>query len=403
MLKIIEIEIENNKKLKVFHKTLNGNNMHIAGPTGSGKTTAVTALWNVLQKGSDQIRHGEDRAKIKVALADGSRKLVCTRVYAPNSSRITIVDEHNAPIEVSHVQKMLSDLSVDPHKIVSLKPTERLQVLLRAAGVEDKLNELNSKIAGAENERLIAKRMLSEPGAAPVEVQPADLGALLEKQRVIQEHNKNVIRRETIKRAQEDKARFAASKVADLEAALAKAKTEHEASERILASMQSIPEKQDEAEITAELAAVQDTNKKAAVYAEWKRRKDKYDADYLKWNMHDNDVRELQTARKELLDTVKFPMKELAIKEGQIYYKGILFENLGESETQLVCAALVSKSIKDIGVVRLDGVESMSPGDFEALCGIFNDADIQVLSTRVSRNGDISPEEVVIVDGEYKD
>ena len=41
-LKIIEIVIENYKKIKAFYKRLDGQNMEVAGAPGQGKTTAIS-------------------------------------------------------------------------------------------------------------------------------------------------------------------------------------------------------------------------------------------------------------------------------------------------------------------------------------------------------------------------
>ena len=52
-LRIIEIEIVNDKKIECFYMTPNGGNVRIAGPTAQGKTTAASALFEALEKNSE--------------------------------------------------------------------------------------------------------------------------------------------------------------------------------------------------------------------------------------------------------------------------------------------------------------------------------------------------------------
>jgi len=70
----------------------------------------------------------------------------------------------------------------------------------------------------------------------------------------------------------------------------------------------------------------------------------------------------------------------------------------------LICGAIAAASIHEspLRVVRLDGVESMSQEDFKKLAELFNKWDVQVLSSRVSRGGDLGDGELEIVDGSVK-
>jgi hypothetical protein len=155
--------------------------------------------------------------------------------------------------------------------------------------------------------------------------------------------------------------------------------------------------------IRAEIANAESVNKRAAQYEAWTANNAKYEAAVEKHKDIDEHVKVLNAKRKEALDNATWPLEGLEIIDGDILYNGCLFDNLGESETMLVCAALAISDIKahPIKVVRMDGVESMSKADYEQLRELFNGEGIQVLSTRVSR-GDTEPNEITIVDGEYK-
>jgi hypothetical protein len=154
--------------------------------------------------------------------------------------------------------------------------------------------------------------------------------------------------------------------------------------------------------IDEQISSAEETNRKAAVYAAYQDGVKKYEELIDAHKEADRKVKELFAKRKAALDSAKWPIEGLTISDGDVYYNGILFDNLGESEQMLVTAAIALGDIEkhDIKIVRMDGVESMSKKDYETLRTLFNERGVQVLSTRVSRGG-IEQNEIEIVDGIY--
>lgn len=449
-MKIISINIENQKKIRVFIAKLDGKNLIVSGETGTGKTTAISPLWNILEKGADQVTHGEKKGCISVTLSDGSKTLICSRSYTKSASTINIVDSNGEKLTTKDVDAMLSDLAVNPHKIAEMKPKERVNTLLKSAGIQKELDSLDGMMAQAEEDRLFHHRAKDSknPGDEPEKaekVNASDIIAKIEEatafnkeienanekyqqhkrtkeacEEGIPENNQNIQNandeikelKEKLKKAIEELNRACkenteklAIDISGYEKAIITNKESIESDQKI---MDGIKEKYDGVELKdvdglkEELAGVEKANEGANAFKEWERRNTEYLEACDKHKEADESVKELQGKKKDLLDDVKFPLEGLTIEEGKLYYNECLFENLGTSEQMLVCSALAKEQVGEIRVIRMDGIESMSKGDFEKLKKLFNDADIQILASRVSR-GDKEPDEVTIEEGMYQE
>jgi len=420
-MKIYSINILNNKKIRVFNAKLDGKNLIVAGDPGTGKTTAITGLWNILSKGADQITHGEKKGSISMTLSDGSKTLICSRVYTKSSSTINIVDSNGEKLTTKDVDAMLSDLAVNPHKIAEMKPKERVDTLLKSAGIDKELEELEKAIADAEQDRLYQYRAKDKltPGDEPEKANRINASDIIVKIEKAQAHNKEIEDANDKYQALKDRKAGHDEDITRMEKEIKRMEDEIEKLRQEIKTsnativniddgMQKIrkeyadKELEDVDSLKAELDGIEEANQAADRYREWDRRNTEYQEAVEKHKIADQAVKDLQDKKKALLDDVKFPLEGLTIQDGDLYYKECLFENLGTSEQMLVCAALAKEQVGEIRVVRMDGIEAMGKADFEKMKKLFNDADIQILASRVSR-GDVEPDEVTIEEGIYKE
>jgi len=429
-MNILELEIVNNRKIKCFIKKLAGDNLEISGDTGQGKTTAISALWDILEKRADALTHGQKKGTIRIKLGDSERFIVATREITPKTSTINIMDSDGKGVSIADFKQMISDLSINPHQICQMKPKQRTETLLKAANLGDfDLIQADADIAKAEADRLNAYRTAEslKVGPEPEKVKPVSVSALvatkdemeavnagnqklrdqldrLKTEKATIEQTQKQIQTQ-LKTIEEEKKRLAIREKTLNDSLSETTKQATEIDQRIAKGADIVEKTKDldTAAIRAEIANAESVNKRAAQHEAWKANNEKYEAAVGKHREADEQVKVLAAKRKEALDNAKWPLEGLEIIDGDILYNGCLFDNLGESETMLVCAALAISDIKahKIKVVRMDRVESMSKADYEKLRELFNGEGIQVLSTRVSR-GDVEPNEIVIVDGEYK-
>jgi len=412
-MKILEIEIINNRAIKCFKSRLNGENLELAGGTGSGKTTAISALWEILEKRSDSLRHGEKSGHVRIKIGDGNKLIVATRKNTEKTSTITLMDSNGDQVSIKDFKRMISELSVNPHKIMEMKPKEQVNVLLKSASLGDfDIAKVDADIAQLEADRLDAHRKVELIKPGPEEVERVDIADLLvQRDKATSVNSENEKRRNLLIDIKEEKRsagvdlselkrqlKLIQNQIIDDEAVILGLDERITKGETIITELADI----DVGPITEQINNASQNNEQAAQHDIWVSGKEKHDTATAAYSGLDKQVRELRESKKAALNNAQWPIEGLSIVDGEVVYKECLLENLGDSEKMLVCAALAVEDIKShpLKVVRMDGVESMSPEDFVSLKSLFNDQGIQVLSTRVSR-GDVDDCEIVITDGEY--
>lgn len=434
---ILLIEVVNNRSIKVFRAKVNGGHLEVAGPTGTGKTTAISALWEIIAPGQDRIRHGEDSSDVKIRLSDGKRKITAKRHYTPSGSTVTITDDEGESISAKDFKEMISVLSSNPHKIESMKNSDKIKLLLQSAGITpeqyEALDAAIDKTKDSLSEAIMIHKQTT-PGDEPEKVGRVSTEDLQAEIRKMNEHNEHCDRLDQEARDAANKYDMAlrnkesASEevdramqcVEDLERELQEARESLESSEEALQEAThdltqagSAKKKTEKASKEAkridysEIAAVIDrsnhANDKAAAYEAWMKQVKAHEEATGKLGEAKSKHSAAIKAKREFIDGAKFPLPGLSIEDGNLVYNGNLVDNLGSSEQTLVYASLAFEDVArcSIKAVRLDGIESMSKEDYETIKAIADEKGIQILSSRVTWDGSVEDNEVLIVDGIY--
>jgi ABC-type cobalamin/Fe3+-siderophores transport system ATPase subunit len=196
---ILLLEIINNRAIKAFKARLNGHHLEVAGKTGTGKTTAVSALWEIMDPGNDRIMHGETKSSLKVILSDGESQIHASRDYTPSGSIIKVTkvskDMEMIPISAKDFKGMISSLSSNPHEIKVMKDKDRVKLLLESAGIPmesyEAFDAAISAAALALGEAQSQKKS-SAPGDEPPIVEPVSPDFLSKKIAEINAHNSSI-------------------------------------------------------------------------------------------------------------------------------------------------------------------------------------------------------------------
>jgi len=416
-MRILRFDIQNDKAIASWIHDANSEHVEIAGATATGKTTAASALWDIAEKSKDCLTHGQKKGHIIVHLGEGKVDLIASREFTQSTNTIKVERADGSKVSAADFKAMLSVLSENPHKIKDMKPLERVKTLLGAADLGDvDLQKMDEEIAGAERARLDAGRDAENfvPGTEPEKAETVDVSAISEEIETARQNNDIVDQDQreidaivekgqliNVDIIQIDERRVnlqkeldgLAVRVAELDTkkisltADYKTRTAHHAELEI----------EDTTELSAKLATATEVNEKAGAHKQWEARKKQHNDLLNQRACADEAVKELRDHKEELLEGAVWPLEGLSIDDGEVMYNDSLFENLGESEQILVCAALSIKDIlaHELHVVRLDGVESMSKVDFDKLQELFGDVGIQVISTRVCREQPDSHEIVI--------
>jgi len=420
-MRVLRFDILNNKAISSWVHDANGEHVQISGGCGEGKTTAASALWSIMSKSPDCLTHGERKGHIVVHLGEDKPVLIARRDFTKKTNTVTIEKEGGGSVSVKDFRDMISTLSENPHKISEMKPTERVQTLLQAADIGDvDLGKLDEQIEAAEQVRLESKRRADDfiPGNRPEKVVAVDVSALSKELEKASEHNADYETNANELKLLQGQGTAAATAISeqedvvtDLELRISDAKEKlkslvvrrNDIAEAFKAQRDALAEmsKVDTSETQVKLATATEVNSKASAYEQWEERNKKYNELMQKRDCADEAVKELRDDKRDLLEGAKWPLEGLSIEDGDIMYNGSLFENLGQSEQHLVCAALAVKDIlaHPLHVCRMDGVESLSKEDFKKLQDLFGENEIQVISTRVARD-DVEDGELVITEKE---
>jgi len=405
-MKILKIEIENYKKLRIFEKCLDGDNLHVAGATGTGKTTAISALWSIIEKCAEPLTKGETKGKVKITLGDENKKVFAERKFTNKTNQVIILTSSGDKISVKDFKQWYADLGENPHLIMDMKPKEQVETLLKSVQLPDgiDLQEMDKVVADLSLVRTDwfreKDKLKKKLGEKPEKVKRVELQELLEqKDQAIQHNNKYDRGKEQIKQFQSDIERWK-EEIARLEEQIEKHIPEIEKREKWLKKNNKI----DTEKIDTLIRKAQTINQQAEEYERWVDMKKEYTRAEKEWEKTEREIQRIREEKKKIIAEAKFPLPDIDIRDNEIYFRDIPLQNCGRSEQLLVCGALAAENIAraELKVVRMDGMESMSIKDFEMLEEVFNKKGIQVLASRVTR-GEIEENEIVIEEGVYEE
>lgn len=415
-MKILSIDVTNFKKIEVLHLELDGKNLKVAGTTGQGKTTAISTLWDILETVGDPIRHESDRpgvkASVRLVIGDRSERFVAERTYTKGTTKVSIKSEDGkTTISAKEFRSWVSSLAMNPHQILTLKPQDQTATLLKAAkvpvGVD--LDEIDRNRGEAHEKREEARkevtRLGAEVGIRPRQVERVDLQATIDR---LQELKGDQTTATASRDSRDRELAQVEQEIRDMEARLEALRARRAQVASLLQELEDwIRDNVDPEEIARlenDLARAEEINQEAQVWEDWSRSNARLEQARATFAAQDAAVKACEEAKRKAVEGIVWPLAGLSVEDGEIRFHGVPLTQCGNSEQLLVCGALAAHQIAQsrIRVVRLDGVESMSAEDFSALEKIFQEHDVQVLSSRVTR-GDLEDGELLIHEGSVQE
>ena len=406
-VKILCFSAGNFKALKAFYCEPKPEGLTvIGGDNGAGKSSCLDALaFAVGGKKycpSNPKREGAiGDTTLHVDLSNG----ITVERKGKNLS-LTVTDREGARHGQELLDAFISNIAIDLPKFYNASSKDKAHMILDTLGIEDKLAELaktekekydTRTMVGREADRKqkAAEDMPWHEDAPEVPVSVAELirqqQEILARNGIRAEHRRNLSdmleERESVQR-----------QLADL------TRREEELSTKI-ASVQSIVHEDGENESTAELEAqianFEETNRKVAENSERTRRMEEADALNDQKDALTKEIEAIRAERIALLQGADFPLEGLSVNDGgELVYNGQPWDCMSGSQQLIVSCAIASRINPSCRFVLMDKLEQLDLTTLAEFDKWLKTQDLQCIATRVSTGGECS---LIIQDGEVKE
>lgn len=396
MLKVLAIEAERIRKLKLVNLKLNGENLVVAGEPNEGKTTLINLLWMAIESkkvGREVIQAGEKEGYISIQLGEPGKPYTVkvTRKFTEKSGeagRLKVESGNKKPLPADFLKDMVHGLTFDPIEFLRQKGQEQVNMLLSVSDVSiQKLEDIEEQRSLHYTDRTAAKRELQKwesiVGKEPTQTDRIDIQELTDKMAKIKIHNdqydKGINLLESLQTEValiEKEIEERQERVTDLEARI----------EIGLDKMDKL-ERFDETEYIEKLKNIQAINIKAEAWEAWGKNSQILKGVALEVEDLESKMAGIEAQKKDILSKAKWPVSGMEIRDGEIYVENILLKNCGVSQKLQVSFAVAISTHPELKCCRLDGAESLGTKGRKEVIQMANQQGYQILMSRVSDDG----------------
>lgn len=425
-MRIVEIIAENFKRLKAIEITPQGDVVIISGKNCAGKTSVLDIMWAALggSKGipKEPIKKGQDTAKTGVTLgeyADDEEETFIplykvTRTFTKKGNYLTVENAEGSTFKSPQalLDKFIGDLSFDPLEFSTSK--DQNKILLNLVGLKDIFDKIKEECDEIYTERTVVNRQVKQMEGqldgygfvdegtlydGPKETQPVQ-----ELTDQLQEARKKIDDKfhcetklgEVIRECDTVK-----SKIFYLEREIEKVKKEYESLNAIRADKiheLSKMETPDISEIEVEINKRIENNEKARVWKEYQGISETYKKLQKESNGLTAKLNRQKDKKDKAIGDAKFPIKGLSYDDG-IYYNGIPFEQVSDSEKLRVSISIAMALNPKIRVIRITNGSLLDSENMKIIEELAKDKDYQIWIEKVDETGKVG---IYIEEGEVK-
>lgn len=417
-IKINKLEIENVKRIKAVKIEPSRDGLTIVGGNNNqGKTSVLDsiawALGGEKYRPSQAVREGSViPPNLKVVMSNG---LVVERKGKNSSLKVTDPDGNKSGQQL--LNEFVEQLALDLPKFMESSGKEKAQTLLKIIGVGDQLSCLETKEKElsshrrtigqiADQKKKFADEQAYYPDVPDELVSPSEL--IRKQQEILARNGENQRKRDRLNEITAGKHRIfddmnrIDDQIADLQARKDRMKQEYDqAVSDEETAKKTVAELQDEstAELEASIADIEEINRKVRANLDKEKAEDdarQYLEQYASLTKQIEDARQ---AKKDLLVNADLPLPELSVKDGELVYKGQMWDNMSGSDRLKVSTAIVRKLNPKCGFVLLDKLEQMDMQTLNEFGQWLHQEGLQAIATRVSVGDECS---IIIEDGYVK-
>jgi len=422
-MKILKLVSRNIKNLKAIEITPAGDAVLLTGKNAAGKSAIIDSIFSALtgKRLKDPIRHGEDRADVVVDMGD----FIVKKRWTAKGEAIEVSSTDKEGKKVKHqspqtfLDEKIGKLSFDPMAFKDMKPSERIEVLKKIAGLDfsnidkekDKVYEdrtvLNSRIKEAVAH--LSNTEAPDPKTPDEEIaykgELAKIQDLRDKRQAYLDAKRQKEGSASMIKASEATIEELSEKIKELQDAI---ETEKEHIKRVEAEDKevNVPAEITEAQIIAAESALEDIeHKNADIRAAKRYRQSVKDADKLRKEADKitEKLRRLDQDKATQVANATFPIPDLSLTDEAVMYKGDRFDRLSTGQQIRVSTAIGMALNPELKVIFIREGSLLDSGNLKDIVAQAKDKGYQVWIERCDESGQvgffIEAGEIKAVDG----
>lgn len=427
-MRIVSLQAENVKKLRLVDITPNRFINRISGANGSGKTSVLDAIeWALTGAKSIPtlpVRRGSSRAVIRLDLGE----IIVTRRMVEGSPKrqgfLTVESKDGKkwsnPDEM--LRSLLTAVTFDPLEFIHMKPNDQFDALRNIAMPDVDLEALEAKIKADYDARTETKkqhrmlqdqRKLIEDVPANLPTEKIDEAGLVAELQSVAEYNASIEReRERLRKLQERGEKLRAEneerdkRIWAMEEEIRLLRIEirnvdNEASDLLgeVERADPLPDPKDSSEIAERINEARGINRGI----DRKVTIDKMDAQIAakaaEVDALDDSYKRGELRHREAIALAKFPVDGLGFGIKEVLYNGLPFDQASNAEQIKVSVGIGMANNPQLRVMRIKDGSLLDDKSLDLIASMAQTSDFQIWIEQVDTTGKIG---VYLEDGEVK-
>lgn len=167
-MRILRLEAEAFKRLRVVRIEPDGSTVEITGRNGQGKSSVLDAIEAAIGGGrhtpDKPIRRGHKKATVRLQLGDRAVELIVERTFTESggSLKLTAPDGSEIKSPQALLDTLFGGLTFDPLAFTRMEPRQQVDVLKRVAGLDATLAKIEQDRAAAVAANTDARRVVGQ-------------------------------------------------------------------------------------------------------------------------------------------------------------------------------------------------------------------------------------------------
>lgn len=409
-MKILSLESENFKRLKVVEIQPDGNMVKITGRNAQGKTSVLDAIWAALAGASSSpkapINDNATEARIRVTMGEREPRqveLIVTRKFKRDSSKdkgyttsLKVEGNVAGAAPQDYLDSLLSVLTFDPMEFMRMKPRDQFDLFRRfVPDVDFAAIDAQNQIDYSNRTELNRKADQTKAAASKIAV-PADTpdvrvdeSALVGELANAAQHNQEILARQENRRKLAQSIKDRTAEIEALSKRISELKQSVETDEQRLAAAPPLPALTDVTALQQRIAAAKTIN--AGVDAREMRQKYEQMAADLS-----RQSEALTAAMKQRQESVtaaiaasKLPVPGVTFGDGVILFKGLPLQQASDAEQIRISAEVAMADNPKLRVIRIRQGSLIDSDGMKILADIAKARDFDVWIEIVDQSGKV--------------